>query len=357
MASKLRMISDQLGISQSSVSQILNRKACDFSSERTRAKVFALARQLGYKQRFADKVLRDEPTRTVAVLVSMHRVLIESHIQALILFLLDLFARGGYEFYLRIISGDEETNLQVVNDLLSRGVDRFVCIGCPTGLTKIEDLVRERGRHLVGYGEIFRRRVTSSVSNFIEATIRMFLQNGRKNFCYLLSNSRQVNRIEVVRNLFPEMTTDEVLRKHIRFLDFEKEFPVLGDALLCGTDQLVQRGYERTKSLLEERPETDAIFYLSDYYMLGGVQYLTERGVKIGRDILLCGSNNIDAVRNHIVPLASWQFDLEQIARILYERSGDDESFADIVSRKFSPNRVALREKIFKDQGCVLEQA
>lgn len=355
MASKLRMISDQLGISQSSVSQILNRKACDFSSEHTRARVFALARQLGYKQRFADKVLRDEPTRTVAVLVSMHRVLIESHIQALILFLLDHFTKEGYEFYLRIIAGDEETNLQVVSDLLSRGVDRFVCIGCPTGLTKIEDLVRERGRHLIGYGEAFRRRVTSLVSGFIEATIRMFLQNGRKNFCYFLSNSRQINRIEAVRNLFPELTTDEVLRKHIRFLDFEEELPVLGDALLCGTDQLAQRGYERTKVLMEEHPETDAILYLSDYYMLGGVQYLAEHGVRIGKEILLCGSNNIDAVRNHIVPLASWQLDLEQMARILYERSGDDESFADTLPRKFSPNRVALREEIFKD--CVLSQA
>lgn len=347
MASKLRTIAERLGLSQSTVSQILNRKACDFSSERTRSRVFALARQLGYKQRFADKVLRNEPTGTVAVLVATHNILLESHIQALIFLLLQYFNQDDYEFYLRIIAGDVESNLQVVKDLLDRGVDRFVCIGCPTGLQKIEDLVQERGRFLIGYGELFRRQVTSSVSTFIETTISMFLRKGRKNFCYFLSDSQKISRVAAVRNLFPELTTDEIINKHIRFLDFKEELPFLGNSFFNGTDLLVQCGYERTKMLMEERPETDAILYLSDYYMLGGVQYLTEKGVHIGKDILLCGSNNIDAVRNHIVPLASWEFNLEQMAKTLYKGSGGNKVFAKDVLRKFVPNKVAVREKVF----------
>jgi len=133
MTGKLRIISEKLNISQASVSQILNRKACDFSSGRTRASVFAMARQLSYKQRFGDKVLRDEPRQTVAVAVAvlMRWVLIKSHIQALLFFLLDHFTSSGYEYYLRVIAGSEEENLQVVEELLSRGADRFICIGCP----------------------------------------------------------------------------------------------------------------------------------------------------------------------------------------------------------------------------------
>ncbi len=346
MAGSLRVIAEELGISQASVSQILNRKACDFSSQQTREKVFALARKLGYRQRFADKVLRNERTLTVAVLVSMHRVLIESHIQTLIFFLLNHFTASGYEFYLRVIAGTEEENLEVVQELLARGVDRFVCIGCPTGLAKIEALVQERGRFLVGYGEIFRRRVLCAVEQFISETIRIFKAAGRENFCYFLSSARQFDRIAVVQKAMPELPAEEVLQRHLRFLDFPDELPDLNQALMSGVDLLVQRGYECTRRLFEERPETDAVFYLSDYYLLGGVNYLSQRGIRIGSEVMLCGSNNIEAVRNHLVPLASWQLDMPLIAKILYDRSGDDKPFAEEIPRTFSPNAAAIREGI-----------
>lgn len=47
MAGMLKIIAERAGLSQSTVSQILNRKANDFSSEETRQRVFALASELG----------------------------------------------------------------------------------------------------------------------------------------------------------------------------------------------------------------------------------------------------------------------------------------------------------------------
>lgn len=59
MAGMLKIIAERAGLSQSTVSQILNRKANDFSSEETRQRVFALASELGYKQNFGHKLLRE----------------------------------------------------------------------------------------------------------------------------------------------------------------------------------------------------------------------------------------------------------------------------------------------------------
>ena len=77
MAGMLKIIAERAGLSQSTVSQILNRKANDFSSEETRQRVFALASELGYKQNFGHKLLRGDKTRTVGVLLGMHRITLE----------------------------------------------------------------------------------------------------------------------------------------------------------------------------------------------------------------------------------------------------------------------------------------
>ena len=83
MAVTLKMIAERAGLSQSTVSQILNRKANDFSSEKTRQMVFQLANDLGYKQKFGHKLLRGDKTGTVAILLGMNRVALEEQVQAL----------------------------------------------------------------------------------------------------------------------------------------------------------------------------------------------------------------------------------------------------------------------------------
>lgn len=138
MAGMLKIIAERAGLSQSTVSQILNRKANDFSSEETRQRVFALASELGYKQNFGHKLLRGDKTRTVGVLLGMHRITLEEHIQAMIIRLLDKLELRGYGAYLVTLSDSEEKNLQTVRDLVSRGVDCFIAIGDPVGGRKLE---------------------------------------------------------------------------------------------------------------------------------------------------------------------------------------------------------------------------
>lgn len=55
---------------------------------------FSIARELGYKQKFGHKLLRGEKTKTVAIVLSMQRLILEEQNQRLVLLLLDKFERG-----------------------------------------------------------------------------------------------------------------------------------------------------------------------------------------------------------------------------------------------------------------------
>jgi DNA-binding LacI/PurR family transcriptional regulator len=85
MAVTLKTISERVGISQAAVSMILNRRKNDLSSPETREKVFAIARELNYKQKFGHKILRGDKTHSVAIVYAMHRLLLEEQIQNLVL--------------------------------------------------------------------------------------------------------------------------------------------------------------------------------------------------------------------------------------------------------------------------------
>lgn len=310
MAGMLKIISERAGVSQAAVSQILNRRPNDYSSEETKKRVFSIARELGYKQKFGHKLLRGEKTKTVAIVLSMQRLILEEQNQRLVLLLLDKFERAGYVTYLQTIAGDEEENLKMVRELILRGTDHFVWIGNPSGFRAIEEEIVSNGRSVIGFASGFQRNLQNDSLYSIDVTLRKFLQEGRSNFRLLLGTPNQVERVQVVCALFPGLSYEEVLRRYIVFLNFNGEVDSI--------DELTAMGYEKTREIMTADPSVSALMYLSDYFMLGGIRYLHRNHYAIGKDIVLCGHNNIHAVRNHIFPLSTWEIDTETISSILF---------------------------------------
>ena len=171
MAGTLKIIAERAGLSQSTVSQILNRRSNDFSSERTRQRVFSLAHELGYKQNFGHKLLRGDKTHTAAILLSMHRIGLEELIQALIIRLLDQLENKGYGAYLVTLADTAEKNLETVKELITRGVDSFMFLGHPVGAELLETYIFEQKRTLIGYGTGFSRKVREDTSGSTAETI------------------------------------------------------------------------------------------------------------------------------------------------------------------------------------------
>ena len=186
MAGMLKIISERAGVSQAAVSQILNRRPNDYSSEETKKRVFSIARELGYKQNFGHKLLRGEKTKTVAIILSMQRLILEEQIQRLVLLLLDKFEHGGYVTYLQTVAGSEKENLKMVRELIARGTDHFVWLGNPTGVSSIEEEILSKGRSVIGFNSTFHRNLKNDSLFAIDRTVRKFLADGRMNFRLLL---------------------------------------------------------------------------------------------------------------------------------------------------------------------------
>ena len=319
MAGMLKIIAERANLSQSTVSQILNRKPNDFSSEETRSRVFALARELGYKQNFGHKLLRGDKTRTVGILLGMHRITLEEHIQSLIIRLLDKLELKGYGAYLVTLSDTMEKNLQLVRDLVGSGVDCFIAIGEPIGGRNVEEEMMKHGKTCIGYQvPSFRRNIEQDLSGACEEIFRFFLREGRRNFRFFLDSPVPRNRFTGLQQVFPEIAEEELLSRY---------YVSLGDLLEHNDIDLFARiGYEKTRKALEDDPSINACFYLSDYFAVGGVEYLMETGHNVGSDVLVAGFNNIHAVRTHYLPISSVEHAMDEITESLVEemdKSGD----------------------------------
>ena len=327
MGATLKTISEEVGISQAAVSMILNRRANDFSSQATRDKVFAIAKKLNYKQKFGHKVLRGESTRSVAVMIAMRRLLMEEQIQELVLLLLNKFEKSGYTPFLFTVAGNDAENLQMTRELIQRGMDHFVSIGCPCGFDAMEREIRGSGRTIIGFDSMFQRNLRNDTAYAIGETVKKFLAGGRTNFRVMVGSMASGGRIDAVAGVFPELSREEVVRRYIVCTGFGGE--------VDNVDEIAAAGYRATGEILAREPKVSALMYISDYHMVGGIRCLYERGIAVGRDIQLCGFNNIHAVRNGVFPLWTWQIDTEAVSETLFRECAGTEAFGGSVLPEF----------------------
>ena len=309
MAGTLKIIAERAGLSQSTVSQILNRRSNDFSSEKTRQRVFRLAHELGYKQNFGHKLLRGDKTHTAAILLSMHRIGLEEHIQALIIRLLDQLENKGYGAYLVTLADTAEKNLETVKELITRGVDSFMFLGHPVGAELLETYIFEQKRTLIGYGTGFSRKIREDTSGSTAEIIRFFLESGHRSFRFFAGTPVHLDRVKGICEAFPGKTEKVLLKKYLIDLGPLAEHNDINTFAVLG--------YQATKRAFELDPSIDACFYLSDYFAVGGLRYLMGSGKKIGSDVLVAGFNNIHAIRNFPLPVSSAEHDVQSITEAL----------------------------------------
>lgn len=314
----LKQIAGVTGLSVSAVSQIINRRECNFCSESKKKEVFEIARELGYKQKFADKIKRGDTTRTVAVL---KRSNLTMEVNNLVMLLLNKFEKIGFSCYVVNFPKNSDV-LPRVRDLIDRGVERFILMGPVWGgnsedekkqYQEIFSLIEKKQRTYINYGDSKLRGVMQDFAPAVVATINFFKEHGAENFKMMLPDTGS-NRELALCSCFPELTSCEVREKYI----FKQEEIFSWDT----TDDMVKAGYCETEKLLNEFPETQAIYYLSDQFALGGILYMTNHGITPGKDILVAGFNDFPGAKYCGFPISTAAHDLEKLATALVEESG-----------------------------------
>ncbi len=335
----LKDVAARVGLSVSAVSQILNNRPGDYSSEATRERVRLVAREMGYRQRFGHKLMRGDSTKTVALLLSLPRLEYEEHIQALLTRLTEECNRAGYATYLYRLTMDAEQNSRIVRELTERGVDQFILIGPPAAHTRLTAEIEALGRTWICYGRApgLERTVMPDVTSGCEAVLRHLIASGVGQFRVIASMGETEDgtnsRMTALSRCFPLLSGEELLRQYWHTI----EIPVAAGDILADFARI---GGEATDAVLDRHPGIQAIFYQSDYLAVGGIRTLYRRGIAPGRDIVVAGFNNIHAIRVSPFPAISIEHDTDATARLLFENAAGSAPVAHVV-----PTRMVIHNR------------
>lgn len=311
----LKDIAEEAKLSIATVSQILNDKPCNFSSEATKIKVKAIAQSMGYKPNIGYKIMMGAKTKTVAIVISIPAVRSDEHIQKLILLLNEKLLKSGYASYVCTLSLNEDENISIIEELVQRGVEHFAMIGSPCGYQKIQGLFDKHDKTYIGYNSVLDRHLDFNVTPAVDAILEFFLNEKRTNFKMILADTARNNfkdsRFIALKNIFREQSNEELWDKYVvpvtNLIEITAEFE----------KHAFFKGYEATRNIMERDPSVQALFYLNDYFAVGGVKYLVEKHYEIGKDIAVAGFNNIHAVKYSPFPISSVEHNIEHISDVM----------------------------------------
>ncbi|MHB9139951.1 MAG: LacI family DNA-binding transcriptional regulator [Victivallaceae bacterium] len=323
MTTMIKDIAKAASVSVPAVSAVLNNKTNCRVSPVTREKILRFAKEMNYTPHFGGLLLSGKKTRTVALLISQAWFKSEEYTKDIIISLMCQFDEQGYACYFADLANDGCTNYSKVQELISRGVHHFVFLGSPHGRDRIRELIESRNKSYIAYGSssFLNRYVESDTVSGAASIIKFFLSRGKSNFRLLINpigdESPLANqRICGLMAVFPDVDLKTLLKRYV--IEIEK---IDVGTRLNQLDSFVKTGYEKTKKVIEENPDIQAIFYLSDFFAIGGAKLLLERGINIGKDILLAGFNESPAVRNYPYPISSVEHDVDEITKAITEGS------------------------------------
>ena len=323
MATTIKDIAKAANVSNPAVSAVLNNKTNCRVSSATRNRILHFAKEMDYKPNFNGLLLRGEKTKTVALLITTVWQKSEEYMKDMIISLMSQFDQQGYACYLADVTGDADTNYSKVLELISRGVHHFIFIGPPPfGRDQVKALIESRNKSYIVYGasKFLNRYVENDSAFGVASIIKFFLSRGRNNFRMLIipipAGSPELNsRICGLMSVFPDIDEETLKRRYVIQLD------EIDNAATNPLDLFVKIGYEATAMILENDPGIQAIFYLSDFYALGGAKLFLERGYAIGKDILLAGFNETPAIKNYPYPISSVEHDIKKITEVIIRES------------------------------------
>lgn len=324
----LKSIAALAGVSPSAVSQILNNSAANYCSEEKKEQVRRIAREMNYHPSFGYRVMCGMKTRTVALIHSLPRYSNEEHIQLLQTRLMDHFELHGYSVYIAKMGNDPLANLDKVSDLIQRGSSLFIFIGMAVGAESLVSAIENRGGQYVSFGApLLRRNVQVDAGRAIRDYISYLREHGRREFRLLFRKYEfePGRRLNGLLESFPGVDRQELLTRYFR--------ETSSDNLFCDdmAVEFYRLGYNRTGEIMTAEPEVEALVYENDYEMLGGVRKLQEMDYVVGKDILVCGFNHINAVRLSKLPLSTVDHHMSEVAAELIRRIDEPEDFASMI--------------------------
>lgn len=298
----LKSIADQLDVSVTTVSRVLNGKSERYRiSRETQELINSAAKELSYSPNQLARGLRLKRTNTIGYIIPD----ISNPFFSSIAKSVEKSARkSGYS----ILLCDSEEDTKIEENLLQLMVDRKVdgLIISPVGL-EVNHLLKISQKNIPivlldrYFPELNLPFVTSDNYKGALEAVNMLIDNGHR-------------RIACIQGLINTSPNNDRVKGYI---DAHKNHDLMIDKkLIVGDSFGEENGYIETKLLLKQEDQPTAIFAVSNLISLGAIRAISEEGLKIPDDISMVSFDDQPYSRFLSTPMTTVSQQNAQIGQI-----------------------------------------
>lgn len=309
-------VADKAGVSQMTVSRVMNSKG--YISEDVRDRVKAAAAEIGYVQNRLARGLRSEKTPLIAVVLP---TLENSVFNDVLSGITDALTDAGCRPVFGVTEYAQPKEDALVRDLLSWRPSGIILTGLEhSDVTR--NAIAAAGVRVAEIMDIDGTPVSVAVGLSQTAagvaTAQHMLAKGYRRFAYVGSHSGRD------------------LRAGKRLEGFRRTLREAGATLLSENisdkPSSMMEGRRMTSDIMSRPDQPDAIYYSNDDLATGGIMHCLSEAIRMPDDIALAGFNGLpflDALPIRLTTIQTPRYDIGRQAGKLISRPNDDRSGSD----------------------------
>ncbi len=297
-------VADQVGVSRTTVSFVLNKVPGSQISDDTRRRVVQAAEELGYVPDAAARALASRRSQIIGLVLARghHHLASDAFITQILDGLIDIVRQNEMRLLTDIVEPQhqEGTYLELVR---AKRIDGIILSG-PRFDDEALQALEGDGFPTVLMGQLPNTSLYSvDVDNYAAARMAV---------AHLINLGH--TRIACITNA---STTYTAAAERLR--GYTEEIEAAGlhfhEELVRYGDFDPKSGYEQMKSLLEINPIPSAVFVASDVVAFGAMAAIREHGLAIPNDIALVGFDDVPFAKYFDPPLTTMRLPAIELAR------------------------------------------
>jgi len=304
MASTLKDVAMLAGVHSSTVSRVLRGKENIPVSEETRQRILEAVRQLNYRPDKTARALRMRKSDAVGLVIPN----IASPYFSGIAKELDILCHNaGYSLMIYDTNENQEKEIVVIEDLLSRGVDGFVIAPVQDADSHIRQLV-EQNIPLVLIDRDFETMETHAVICDDE-------MSAYKAVSYLSDlGHKRIGFVSGRQNLYPVLKRLDGYRKGLNDFNLEKD-----PAFIASGGPTLESGYASTVNLLSLPNKPTALLVSGTIITVGVLKAIQEKGLSIPEDVSIISYTDTIYAPFLSTPITTISHSVKEIAEKAFE--------------------------------------
>ncbi len=275
MAITIKDVAKASNVSVATVSRVLNKHTN--VSDETVEKVTRVMEELGYSPNFLGRDLRKSETKRILAVISNAG---ESFYADVLKGMDEAAFTLGYDILIATTHDNPEHELHLLKMIMSHSVDGVVLLGVKQDSATISKLAENYNIALCLERKEGCNVLTVSIDNVKAGrdAVNYLIGKGHKRIGLISTETRSQSSVD------REKGYRQALEEH--GIPYDEKLVYLG-SYEC------ESGTSGCKYLLELDDPPTAIFSISDMIAIGAMNYAISKGVKIGKDLLFFGFDNI----------------------------------------------------------------